>query len=395
MDQVVKLPEIIMAKKLLCSRHYVLLIVLLAITASILIPIGHDTENNLTLTKMLANRSERKLTIDWQQQKVVEDAIKTGIASYHARSGVALVIDVHSGAIKAMASYSHGGTVESMQDIITPYEPGSVVKPLVIAAALNEGAVGPNYQYYDEDLINIGGRHIVNALNYGPGERSLQDIITFSLNTGAVHILQQLDGSSENDTIQSKWYSYLQNNYGFGTQTTSDFIIRSRATLPDLSWLPDAKARYAQTSFGIGLTVSPLQLAAAFSAVIGDGTLHSPYIYAASANTQKVTRAVSKPTSETVRQLLVHALSKNNPKALRAGYSIGAKSGTAPIADKGGVYQENTNHGTYIGFVGVGAPQLVLFVRLDKPIIDGFASTAAAQVWTNMVQALIDNDLIY
>jgi len=372
-----------------------LAIVLLLISASILVPIDHHTEKNLTLTAMLANRSGRTLTLDWQQQKVLETGIKNGILSYNARSGTALLVDVKTGAIKAMASYSNGDKDESLQDIVLPYEPGSVMKPLIIAAALNEGAVAPKYQYYDEDSINIGGRRILNALNYGAGERSLQDIITASLNTGAVHILQQLDGSAHGRTGQSMWYSYLQHNYAFGALTTSDFPIRSRATLPDPRWLPDAKARYAQTSFGIGMTVSPLQLVSAYTAIVGDGSLRAPYVFTQSANEYHYTVAVSKPTVAVMRELLKNALAKNNPKVLRAGYMFGAKSGTAAIAEKGGIYQENTNYGTYIGFAGLGSPRLLLLIRLEKPNIDSFASTAAANVWTSTISSLIDRGLLY
>jgi len=100
---------------------------------------------------------------------------------------------------------------------------------------------------------------------------------------------------------------------------------------------------------------------------------------------------VSANASQEVRALMINSLNANNRSATRAGYSIGAKSGTAQQADGKGGYKTNAYNGAYVGFIGGDNAKYIILVRLDGPQTSGFASAAAAKVWTTISNQILDD----
>lgn len=343
-----------------------------------------DTEH-VSLNDVLANK--QALTLQVKAQQTVTEKLRSGIVHYKAASGTALLVSSHSGEVVGVASYDSDARTETLEEITRPYEPGSVMKPLLVAAALNTKSIDMNYRYYDNDWDMIGEKYITNAQRHIPSERTLQEVITLSLNTGVVNILKQMGDNAIDIESRDTWHHYLV-GYRFNKPTSTGIGMDSAGFIPPAT-MPGASSRYAQTAFGIGVTVTPAQITAAYAAITTDGVVRSPCLLRSICNKDLSSKVISQEVTPDIRKLLATALRANNPAALHAGYTIGGKSGTAPIALPGGVYRSAVENGTYIGFFGKTDAQYTLLVRLKQPIVDGYASTAAAYVWADMVQALI------
>jgi cell division protein FtsI/penicillin-binding protein 2 len=270
------------------------------------------------------------------------------------------------------------------------------MKPLLMAAALNEGTVTQQTKYYDQGYVQIKGRVFTNAINYPPQTRSVQDILSYSLNTGGVYLLKSLGDGSINKQAQDTWYNYLTNHYNFGHETGIELPDESSGEVRPPSGGRFIETQYAGSAFGVGLTVTPLQLTCAYAAIVNGGTYYKPHVRNKSDKPEiSIQNVVSARTSNEIREMLEKALSVNNPTALRNGYVLGGKSGTAPVASEGGVYKIGSDNGAYIGFVGKDRPKYIVLVKLDEPHTTNFASAEAKKVWATITNSFIDKNLIY
>lgn len=370
------------------SRRISIVFIALIVCACLisLIPPKETPVHHIALSDLIINGS--KTTLDPTSQQVIAQKLRSGIATYKAVSGNALLVDNQTGEILAIESYAGDGRTETLEEVTLPYEPGSVMKPLLVAAALDAHAIDMQFRYYDKDWESVGDTVITNSRRYEASERSLQELTTLSLNTGAVHVLEQMGGGAVSIHARTLWHSYMTERYHFGDRTSTGIGEDSGGFVPEVS-LPNASSRYAQTAFGIGVTVTPLQITAAYAAITSDGLVRSPCFYVSSCRHGQVSHAVSENVASNIRQLLQNSLATNNPAALHEGYVVGGKSGTAPVTLAGGIYKSDAENGTYIGFFGETSARYTLFVQLKQPVVDGYASTAAAHVWADTVQALI------
>ena len=149
-------------------------------------------------------------------------------------------------------------------------------------------------------------------------------------------------------------------------------------------------------SFGQGVTITPIQLVAAYSALVNGGTYYQPSLIKDTKTgifkpIEVEKNVISPQVSEDVKSLMQGGLEANNKPAVRAGYRLGAKSGTAQIADNTGNYREDAYNGTYIGYIEGQKLEYVVMVRLDEPKTSGFASSEAAKTWAQISNKLIDN----
>lgn len=353
------------------------------------------------------------LTIDIGMQRMVEDVLKTGVESRQAIKGSAIIMDINTGAIKAMANYPtyDPGQYNKVTDnsvfsnIATSgsWEPGSVMKPLLMGAAFTEGTLNPSSTYQDAGFVQVADRKITNSLPWGARTMSMQDIISKSLNTGAVFMLKSLGESNDvNEKARTKWYKYMTENYHFGQKSGVEIAGEADGIIAGPNEGSAVDVRYANTAFGQGVTVTPIQILAAYASLFNGGTFYKPTLLASTGsgadkktNEPKVlkTNVVSSQASAQVREITKVALEVNNPGAKRAGYNLGAKSGTAQIAGDDGSYQKDDYNGVYIGYIGGDMPQYIMLVRLDEPktSASGFASTEASKVWNEISNKLIDN----
>jgi cell division protein FtsI/penicillin-binding protein 2 len=366
--------------------------------------------NNDNILKPAVAGADVTLTIDIGMQRIAEEALKNGIDRTKAVRGSVVIIEANTGAIKAMANYPtyDPGQYDKISDISVftnntvtgAWEPGSVAKPLLMGAAFTEGTATPDTTYFDPGYVQIDDRKITNSVNWGAQTMSLHDVINKSLNTGAVFTLKTLGGGEINAKARQTWYDYLVNHYQFNKTTGIEQSGESAGVVGGPNEGYGLNVRYANMAFGQGMTVTPLQLAAAYTALLNGGTYYKPTLIASrqvngKAETFKPevvkSNVVSATASDQVRSLLTTSLGINNKAALRDGYVLGAKSGTAQEADANGNYKSDAHNGVYSGFIGGDKPQYIMVVRLDEPKTAGFASGEAAKTWAEISNKLIDN----
>jgi len=365
------------------------------------------------------------LTIDITMQNIVEQALRDGIQKDGAKEGSAVILDANTGAVKAMADFPTydptnfasvaDESVFSNLSVSNAWEPGSVMKPLLMGAAFTLGTANPSTTYEDTNDVTIDGFTIHNSKNWGAQMMSLQDVISKSLNVGAVFVLKTLGAtqlqiqqgdyaSINNGPITSKarqnFYDYLVNHYQFGKLTNIEQSGESNGFVNDPNSGYAINLRYANMAFGQGITVTPIQLAAAYAALVNGGTYYKPTLVQSESSAAGVitnlnpqiieSNVVSKNASQEVKTLMQNSLNLNNPKARRAGYDIGAKSGTAQQSDGKGGYLTNAYNGVYVGFIDGISNDYIILVRLDAPRGSEFASSEASKVWTEISNQILN-----
>lgn len=347
------------------------------------------------------------LTIDLSMQRRVEDTLKAHLEEVRSEFGSVIVMDPDSGAIKAMANYPTYNPSEFSQvedasvfnnaAVSSPMEVGSVMKTLTVAAGLNEGVVAPDTTYYDPSFYKIGAATVRNVEeDGGAATRSIADILRYSLNTGATYILMQLGGGELNEKGRLKWHDYMTNHYNFGHKTGIEQGYEAAGFVPSPTEGYGRNIQYANTAFGQGVNVTPLQMTSAYTATINGGTYYRPHLVEPDQPGEKdiMKDDVVRPEiSEVLRGMHENSVQENYRFLKRDGYRIGGKTGTAEVPKpEGGGYYDDRYNGTFIGYVGGDTPQYVIMVRVDEPKVGGYAgTTAAAPLFGKTMDMLIQN----
>jgi cell division protein FtsI (penicillin-binding protein 3) len=351
------------------------------------------------------NGEKINLTIDIGMQRKVEDYLKKHVPEVRAKSGSVIVMDPYNGSIKAMANYPSYNPAEfnkvkdaalfTNPSVSSPMEVGSVMKTLTVAAGLNEKVISPNTTYYDPAQWKIDNAVVKNVEeDGGAATRSIADILQFSLNTGAVYVLMQLGGGQVNEQARTKWNEYLANHYFFGQKTGIEQGYEAEGFVPNPSEGFGLNIQYANTTFGQGISITPMQFASAFSSTINGGTFYRPHLVESADKKGEILKK-DVIRSEVSKQMLKYhenSVAKNYSFLVRNGYRVGGKTGTAEITKPGGGYYEDRFNGTFVGYVGGDRPQYVIMVRIDEPNIAGYAGReAAAPLFGKIINMLIND----
>lgn len=325
------------------------------------------------------------LTLDRNVQAITEEALAAGLKRSGATNGSAIVMDPQTGKILALTSlptYNPGEfyKVTNAQafnngSVSTPYEPGSVMKTFTLATGINTGKVTPASTYNNTDYITVGGKTITNASHGQTGTITMQHAFNWSLNTGMVTIAERLgDGRNVDENARNTMYKYLHDKFHLGERTGIELAGEAKGVVPEPN-VPGASVQYATMSFGQGMNLTMVQVAAAFSAVINGGTYYYPTVIAGSmdANQGLIANGAKTPeqavikagTSQQMRTMLVKArqafYAYNDP----TGYTIGGKTGTSQTIGADGTYNNGTTVGTYLGFGGDTKPRYVIMVQVS------------------------------
>lgn len=330
------------------------------------------------------------LTLVDGEQAEVQDLLKSGIKRYHAAGGVALLMRIDTGRVEALASYDEMGR-ENLNKLTDSYQPGSVMKPLTIATALHNKSIRDDYSYYDPGIDYIEGSPIVNAAYHQPARYELDDIIHLSLNTGAVNILKQVADSELSSEGCKRWYLLAGSLYHLNEPFRFANLQVNAAYFPPAG-VPSVPYRCAQTAYGVGLAMSPLQLAAAYGMFVRDGHYSRPCIFKEQCFVDSK-RTMSIEAALSMKNILRNNFALQHPEGLREEWTIGAKSGSAPYPNNAGTYVNDEDNGTYVGYLQRNS-SYILLVRLTKPRIDTYASAAAGDVWVTIETELIDKGLL-
>ncbi len=357
------------------------------------------------------------LTVDIGMQQQLEEILKSGLEAAISDSGSALILDAHTGAIKAMANYPSYNPAEFYKvedanlfnnaNVSAPLEVGSIMKPLTVGAGLDTHAISANSTYYDNRFWRIDGAIVRNVEeDGGAGTKTLADILQRSLNTGASWVLMQMGGGEINQKARQTWYDYMTNHYNFGKITGVEQGYEAEGYIPSPTEGFGLNIQYANTTFGQGMSATTLQMATAFAALVNGGTYYKPHLVdklidAGSKETAQppnVVRrnVVAESVSQEIRNLLEYGFSKNRhvygATVARPEYLIGGKTGTAQITKPEGGYYDDRYNGTFMGFVGGDEAQYVIIVRVNEPKIPGYAgSKGAGPIFVRLTNMLIDN----
>lgn len=368
------------------------------------------------------NGSNIVLTIDVGMQAQMEKILQDEYQKTKSKGLSAVIIDPNTGEIKAMANYPtyDPSKYQDVTDqsvfqnaaVTNAIEPGSTMKNLTTAAALDMGVIQPNTTFYDPAHWVVDGFNITDIEeDGGAGTKSIGDILNLSLNTGATWMLMQMGGGQLDQQGRDRWHDYMVNHFQLGKTTNVEQGYESAGYVP----APDSgyglDLTYANTAFGQGVTLTALQMAAALSSVLNGGTYYQPQLVDQIVNasgqvtTEKPTvvkRNVVKPqVSQELIPLMEYVVQQHlNPGGFTylnfpANFSVGGKTGTAQIANPSGGYYADKYNGTYAGFVGGDKPQYVIVVYNIQPNVPGYAGSFGGQpVFADLAHMLINGSYV-
>lgn len=339
------------------------------------------------------------LTLDRTIQGLIEEKLEKAIEECGGEGGTIIVTDPWTGAILAMASYPRYDPThfyETSEELfVNPaisevYEPGSVFKPVTIAAALDTGEVTPETTYNDTGSILVGGQVIANWDWRARGETTITGILSYSLNVGAATVSTKIGAE--------KFYRYVR-RFGFGEPTGVDLAgeVNGIVKTPgDAQW---HESDLGTNSFGQGIGVTPLQLVNAMAAIANGGLLMRPYlvqkIFREDGSVTEIQpvvrrRVISEETAKDLSRMLMEGVEEGVARFAKVeGYSIAAKTGTAQIPIPGG-YDPTWTMASVVGWAPADAPLFVILVKIDKPKTSPWAEAVAVPAFKELAQALFD-----
>ncbi len=337
------------------------------------------------------------LTLDRAVQFMVEEKLKKGLERYGAISGSVVIMEAKTGAILAMSSLPAYDPVKFNQFdkelfanpvVADSFEPGSVFKVLVMAAALDAEAVKPDTRCRQCDgPRNISGYTIRTWNNEYPTEPTMIEVIQQSNNVGMVFVGERLG--------IEKLVGYLQ-NFGIGQLTGIDLEEEASPDLrPKDAW---KQIDLTTATFGQGIAVTPIQLVRAVGAIANNGVLMRPFLVKRVVGEEgemevepKIIREVISPTTaRLMTEMMVNATDNGEAKwAKPAGYRIAGKTGTAqiPVA---GHYDEQKTIASFVGFAPADDPRFVMLVTLREPTSSPWGSETAAPLWFDIAKEVFD-----
>ncbi|MCL4272848.1 MAG: penicillin-binding protein 2 [Anaerolineales bacterium] len=340
------------------------------------------------------------LTINRDLQAAAEKVLDESLKKYGAQEGVIIIMHPRNGELLAVATsrrmdlnkfWDYGSVYDNATDfnpaISKMYEPGSILKVLTMASALDSGTVTPNSTYLDTGSVLIGGVTIRNWDRNPWGVQNMLGCLQHSLNVCMVHIASQMGAGT--------FYNYMD-AFGFGHLTNVDMAGESAGRLKvpgDSDWYP---VDLGTNSFGQGIAVTPMQMLSSVSAVANEGRMVTPHVLYAMVRegrqynvpAQYLGSPISPQTAATLSEMLSISLETESSQALVPGYRIAGKTGTAEIPVNG-FYSSYQTNASFIGWGPVDEPQFMIYVWLEKPTASPWASETAAPVFAEMAKKTV------
>lgn len=341
-------------------------------------------------------------TIEPSVQENLERVISATQEKWGSDRVGGMVMDPKTGAVYALA-ISNGFDLNETRKVTdvsrfnnplvdSVFEMGSIMKPVIMAIALDQGAVTPATTYFDQGSVKVGDRTIYNFDKRGRGQATMQRVLNESLNTGMVFVMQHMNKAA----FKKQWESF-----GFGQKTGIDLPAEVSGLISNLNTNRDVE--YANASFGQGIAVSPVEMIRSFAALANGGHLVTPHVGQSieypSGFGRKLEWPVSestviKPeTSKTITDMLVTVFDNYGEGKLKLDhYAIAAKTGTAQIPNHatGGYYADRNLH-TFAAYFPAYDPKFVVFLFNEYPKNGAqFSSQTLIPPFTELAKFLIN-----
>jgi cell division protein FtsI/penicillin-binding protein 2 len=340
------------------------------------------------------------LTIDRTIQYFAERELDRAILQHRASGGTVIVMQPHTGAVLAMASrpafdpnryeeFAARTELFANPAVTFQYEPGSTFKLFTMSAALNERIVTPETTYVDTGALSLGGYTIRNWDGKANGVTNMVQLLEKSSNIGASWVAFK--------TGKERFYRYIS-SFGFGQATGIDLQGEAVGMVKD----PTAKDWYevdlATNSFGQAVSVTPIQIVTAVSAIANGGMLMRPYVVdriidpqtgsVRKTQPQIARQVISREVAATLRTMMVSAVENGETRGtLVPGFKVAGKTGTASIPTAGG-YDPNWTIASFVGTAPSDDPQFVILVKIDRPQDEPWGSLIAKPAFGIIAQEL-------
>ncbi len=343
------------------------------------------------------------LTIDNRIQYLVETHLKEAVLSKGAKGGIAIVMDPKTGEILALANETgfNPNNVKGLppekwlnRAVADAFDPGSTFKPFLIAAALEEKVIKEKDRIFCEDgNFTVANRVFHEAGGKRHGYLSVREILKYSSNIGSVKIAQKLS--------KEKYYRYIQ-NFGFGVKTGMELPGESSGILrPIQNW---SNVDTATIAFGQGISVTAIQLITAISAIANNGVLVKPHLVRGLTDQDNnpivmyapevVRQVISPQTAKRLSTMLTEVVGASDGTGKNArivNVAIAGKTGTAQKFDFArGEYSSEKVRTSFMGFFPSDNPQVAILVILDEPQTDKWGGVAAAPVFKNIGEQILN-----
>ncbi len=327
------------------------------------------------------------LSIDFDMQEIADAALRSAVDSAGASGGDLVLLEPHTGEVLAAVS-RRAGRAQSLGAITEPYEPGSTLKPFTAAALLDEHRVSPGDQVFAENGHWLTPEHRSINDSHPLQWVTLADVIRESSNIGIAKFSARLTHAEQ--------YQYLR-DFGFGTPTGVEFPAESGGRLRRPSqW---SKLSSQSLAMGYEVSVTPLQLAAAYGAIANGGVLMEPHLLREvrlgsdrvlqRTEPRALRRVVDPSVARRLTEMLVAVVQDGT--ATSAGlenFQVAGKTGTARRT-AGGRYAAGSYTASFAGFFPASDPQIVIFVKIDNPQGSYYGGTTAAPVTRETLQGIL------
>jgi cell division protein FtsI/penicillin-binding protein 2 len=341
------------------------------------------------------------LTIEPSVQNNLEAVVAEIQHKYSSKTTGGIIINPMNGEIYALAinptfdlnnfSKEKSSAVFSNDLVENVYEMGSIIKPLTMAAGIDDNAITANTTYDDKGFVILNGKKISNHDHIGHGIIDMQKVLDDSLNTGVAYVVSKMGNA--------KFAKYMK-SYGLGEETGIDLPNETHGLIRNLDSPRDVE--YATASFGQGIAITPIETVRALSTLANGGYLITPHLVKQTKYTLGLTKdtvygdskQVIKPeTSKEVTQMLTVVVDKAllNGKIKLDHYSIAAKTGTAQIANPadGGYYKDKYLH-SFFGYFPANNPKFLIFLYTVDPRGVDFASHTLTLPFSDLTKFLIN-----
>jgi len=340
-------------------------------------------------------------TIELTTQHLLESQLAETVKKWTAESAGGVIINPETGEIYAIASnptfdLNNFSNVSDNRVYHNPmvedvFEFGSVIKPLVMSAALDVGVVTPETTYLDKGSVTIEKKVINNFDKKARGVVTMQTVLDQSLNTGMVFVEQKLG--------HDKFRNYMK-SFGLGDKTGIDLPNETSGLTKGLNSPRDIE--YANIAFGQGINITPVEAVRAFSSLANGGYLITPHIAREIKYDDGLSKTLDyiksqnpilkKETTDTITRMLVHVFESYDGGIHKmANYSIATKTGTAQIAQEGGKgYYTDRNLHSFFGYFPAYNPKFLVFLYLKNPKEIKYASQTLIPPFIDITKFLLN-----